>query len=217
MALFAPFHTYAKGNIAIAKKSIASPLAFWQYRATLTIEKPINKERSPLIYHFSENPDIQRFIPRPAKVLSGMPPVVWAIDAEHAVNYYLPRDCPRVIYARTDTAAQEDIARFFDGSAADVIITVESRWMDRIRETRLYRYTFSDELFVLSDANAGYYVSSEEIVPLRVEPMGDLMSAILGTGAELRFTPSLVPLRQAVIASTLSFSVIRFANAWQMT
>jgi hypothetical protein len=142
-----------------------------------------------------------------------MPPVVWAIDAEHAVHYYFPRDCPRVIYTKSDSAAPHDIARFFDGSAADKIIAVESGWLDRIRDTKLYVYTFANESFTELDGSAGYSVSLEETVPLQVEPVGDLLLGIAQSGAELRLTPSLVPLRDAVIASTLIFSIIRYGNA----
>lgn len=165
-----------------------------------------------MLYHFSEDPTIERFVPRPAQVLQNKPPVVWAIDGEHAVHYYFPRDCPRVIYTKSDSAAPQDTARFFDGSAADRIIAVESGWLQRIRETKLYVYTFEEEPFTQLDGSAGYYVSLEETFPLRVEPVGDLLLAIAQSGTELRLTPSLVPLRDAVIATTLKFSIIRYGN-----
>jgi hypothetical protein len=37
--------------------------------------------------------------------------------------------------------------------------------------------------------------------------------ALLGRGVELRFVPNLWPLRDAVVSSTLRFSLIRMRNA----
>ena len=37
-----------------------------------------------------------------------MPLVVWAIDEEHYVNYYFPRDCPRVINSKSNNISAED-------------------------------------------------------------------------------------------------------------
>lgn len=179
----------------------------------MNTRSPVDKEMNQLKYHFSEDCTIERFVPRPAMTLPNNPSVVWALDAERSVHYYFPRDCPRVIYTRSDSATPEDIARFFDGSAADKIIVVESGWLNRIRDVELYVYKFSDDHFTSIDGTAGYYVSTKEIVPLHVEPVGDLLLGIAQSGAELRFTPSLVPLRDAVKTSSLDFSVIRFRNA----
>ncbi|WP_246067398.1 DUF6886 family protein [Paenibacillus koleovorans] len=166
-----------------------------------------------IVYHFSEDPSIATFEPRRPRAYPDMPPVVWALDQEHAVHYYFPRDCPRVIYTKSEDASPADIARFFDGSTADKIIAVESRWLERIRSVRLYAYAFDGALFDPADGTAGYYVSHRTVTPLGVEPVGDLLERIASTGTELRLTPSLVPLRDAVIASTLKFSVIRYSNA----
>lgn len=58
-----------------------------------------------MLFHFSENPNIKEFIPQAA---DGMPPMFWEIDEEHAANYFFPRDCPRVIYSRSDNISLED-------------------------------------------------------------------------------------------------------------
>jgi hypothetical protein len=50
-------------------------------------------------------------------------------------------------------------------------------------------------------------------VPTRVQVVDDLLAALLGRGVELRFVPNLWSLRDAVISSTLRFSVIRMRNA----
>ena len=50
-------------------------------------------------------------------------------------------------------------------------------------------------------------------MPLRVEPVGDLLAALTGAGVEVRIMPSLVPLGRAISQTTLHFSLIRMRNA----
>ena len=164
-----------------------------------------------MLYHFSEENNILIFKPRTSK--TSVDPVVWAIDKEHALHYYFPRDCPRVINWKTENTKKEDIANFFANTNADKIIVVESSWLEQIRETKLYMYTFEPSSFKLFDKNAGYYVSTEEIVPISVEPVGDLLEKILHEKVELRFTPNLYPIRNRIVTSSLGFSVIRFNHA----
>ena len=51
------------------------------------------------------------------------------------------------------------------------------------------------------------------VVPARVEILSDVVAALLERGVELRFVPSLWPLHDAVVASSLQFSMIRMRNA----
>jgi len=164
-----------------------------------------------MLYHFSEESNIPIFKPRISKTITQ--PVVWAIDKEHAVHYYFPRDCPRVIYWKTENAKAPEISYYFSDSDADKIIVVESGWLEQIRKTKLYMYKFEELSFDLFGKNAGYYVSTEEIVPVSVEPVGDLLEKILHEKVELRFTPNLYPIRNRIIASSLGFSIIRFNHA----
>ncbi|MEQ7051970.1 DUF6886 family protein [Paenibacillaceae sp. P-4] len=166
-----------------------------------------------MLYHFSEDSTISTFIPRPAKQ-SHIPPAVWAINEENAVHYYLPRDCPRVIYAKSDMMSTEDEARFFGHTVANKIIVVENDWLEQISNTTIYKYTFKDSTFQLLDANAGYYISQQTVKPIQIEPMTNLIQHIVRTGVELRFTPNLHPIYNAVLASTVdAFSIIRFQHA----
>lgn len=66
-----------------------------------------------MLYHFSEEPGIKVFKPRPAKASPHIKPAVWAIDEEHAMHYCFPRDCPRVIYWKADWTSDEDRNHFF--------------------------------------------------------------------------------------------------------
>ena len=56
-------------------------------------------------------------------------------------------------------------------------------------------------------------VSSETVVPLEVTVIPDLVDALAARGCELRVTPGLWPLRNAIIKSTVQFSISRFRNA----
>ncbi len=168
-----------------------------------------------ILLHFSEEAGIETFVPRPNKSYPHLEPAVWAIDQEHAAHYYFPRDCPRVIYWKSETSTDEDMDLFFRCSAVDKIMVIENRWLRRLQETRLYVYEFDPEGFKRFEEakTAGYYISHREVKPVRVAVMDDLLGCILAQGIELRFTPSLGTVRNAVIHSTLDFSIIRYANA----
>jgi 8-oxo-dGTP pyrophosphatase MutT (NUDIX family) len=69
------------------------------------------------------------------------------------------------------------------------------------------------ETFECIDEGAGYFVSREPVIPLRVEAVNDPMIELLKWDVELRFLPDLWRLRDAVVASTLQYSIIRMRNA----
>ena len=165
------------------------------------------------LYHFSEEPDIRIFKPTPAGAFPELEPVVFAIDRERSPHYFFPRDCPRVIYWKADWTADEDARTFLADTTVGKIVVVESGWLERIRNAKLYVYTFSGESFEQMDNTAGYYISKKTVEPIKVEPVGDLIGKLLAENLELRFTPSLHPIRESVIASTMDFSIIRFRNA----
>lgn len=103
---------------------------------------------------------------------------------------------------------------FFGHTTSQTIITVESSWYERIREITLFKYSFEQSHFQLIDEIAGYYISEEIIKPVNVEPVNNLIDQILSYGVELRFTPNLHPLRNALLESSINdFSIIRFRNA----
>jgi len=69
------------------------------------------------------------------------------------------------------------------------------------------------DTFVPQDTNAGSYVSHVAVVPSKVEPLGDPFQRLASAGVELRLMRSLRPLRDALIRSTVPFSMIRLRNA----
>ncbi|MGB8508345.1 MAG: DUF6886 family protein [Pyrinomonadaceae bacterium] len=162
-----------------------------------------------MLFHISEESGIERFEPRTSEYAGE--PVVWAIDADRLRNYLVPRECPRVTYyaGRVTTAA--DVERFLGSSTA--VVAVESGWLERLRSCRLYCYHMPPETFECLDECAGYFVSRVPVVPTLVEAFDDPIAELLRRGVELRFVPSLWPLRDAVVASSLQFSLIRLRNA----
>ncbi|MDQ0060036.1 DUF6886 family protein [Paenibacillus harenae] len=165
------------------------------------------------LYHFSEEPDIKVFEPRMINGQIDELAKVWTIDEYHAAHYYLPRDCPRIcIWPKEDTT-ELDLDKFFGMSKTKRIITIESGWYERVRKGTIYRYGFDPDAFELYEPNAGYYITTRTVKPLFAERIDDLITAILHEGIELRVTPSLIPLKEHVLASSVNFSMIRMRNA----
>jgi hypothetical protein len=167
------------------------------------------------LFHVSEESGIQTFLPRPppspdAGVVGD---AVWAIDEAHLPNYLLPRDCPRVTYAPGAETTPEEYARFFGASRANRIVAIEEAWRERITQCRLYLYNLPDEAFEIADAKAGYFISRRAVTPVTVDTVDDPLRLMADLGAEYRFLDDLWPLRNAVIVSSLEFSIIRWRNA----
>lgn len=173
-------------------------------------------DNSLRLFHVSDVPGIPRFEPRPARPdhpLRLARPVVWAVTEQLLHNYLLPRDCPRVtFYARPDSDPA-DVARLMGQTAARYVVAVETSWWEAIRHCVLYLYEFSADGFNVVDAGAGNYVSEAAVVPVSVTRIDDVLGEMLRRNVELRLTPSLWPLQEAVVASTLQFSCIRMRNA----
>jgi hypothetical protein len=165
------------------------------------------------VYHFSEEGEIQEFVPRPVASNPESEPLVWAIDSTHAWLYYFPRDCPRVAYWVLPESQTEDTERYFADTTARYVVAIESGWLERMQKTVLYRYTFSTENFI-SLRDHGCHVTRQTVTPVSVEPVGDLLLALSRqTDVELRITPSLWRLWDGIVQSTLHFSGIRLRNA----
>lgn len=166
------------------------------------------------IFHVSETGGIERFEPRPTAVGSAVAgAVVWGIGERLLHNYLLPRNCPRVtFYAVAETTAA-DKERFLGQTAADYVIAVESGWLERVRGTTLYVYELPTAAFEVVDEGADYYVARRAVRPTAVTQVDDPLAALLARGVELRLTPSLGPLAEAVVTSSLQFSLIRMRYA----
>jgi len=175
----------------------------------------------PRLFHFSDDPAIEQFVPRPVSVPSVRPtgqewlngPLVWAVEEKRQYLYLFPRDCPRIVVWATPHTSQEDHARWLgDAVPADgAVAYVEEAWFDRCARAVLHRYELPVATFRDLD-DAGMWVSVDTVGPLAMQRMTDLIATLATAGTELRILPSLAPLRN-VWASSVHASGIRLRNA----
>jgi len=164
------------------------------------------------LFHFSEDPSIDRFVPRVPPTNPTQSPAVWAIDDVHAPLYWFPRDCPRVTAWPRYDGERAAFREAFTTSASR-IHAAELAWLDRTRTAVLYRYEFDRGPFeAWSEAN-GQWIARSEVRPLAVEPVDDLLAAHAAAGIELRFVPELWSLHDLAISDRWDFSIVRMRNA----
>ncbi len=171
------------------------------------------------LFHFSDDPAISRFEPRPVLVPSVRPPgrewlngpLVWAIDEPHQAMYLFPRDCPRILLWPTPATSEEDRDRFWGESEAQTIAYIETAWLERLKSADLHRYDLpSDSFEDLGDA--GMWVSRAAVAPRSVTRLDDLIAELDACDVELRPVDSLRPLKN-VWSTSLHASGIRLRNA----
>ena len=164
------------------------------------------------LWHFSEDASIRRFEPRADPAYDSPEPLVWAIDDAHAPAYWFPRECPRGTFWAVSTTTDEDVERFLPGDRTRRVHAIQSDWLAAVRAARVVAYRLPGEMFERYPRASGYWVSRVPVEPLAVEELGDLLERHAAAGIELRVVPSLAPLWERVIASTLDFSGIRLRN-----
>lgn len=166
-----------------------------------------------MLFHFSEDKSITKFIPRKTTSYPDLNPVVWAIDQKRSPLYFFPRDCPRIAYWPVNMSSQEDRQNYYKQTNARMVITIENRWFEPMQNTKLYVYSFEENLFSCFDEGAGYYISRNPIKPVSLELLENLVNCLRLENVELRLTPSLEPLSKWLPKSSLHFSMIRMRNA----
>jgi len=165
-----------------------------------------------VLHHFSDDPRIERFVPHVPQTNPNHEPAVWAIDDDHAPVYWFPRECPRVaVWGREGSDRDAFMARFT--TAASRLHAIESSWLEAMRSVQLYRYDLPSEAFAPWAEADGQWISRQEVVPLGVTAVGDLLALHAEAGIELRIVPRLWPLRDEVVAGPWPFSIVRMANA----
>lgn len=170
------------------------------------------------LYHFSDDPHITRFEPRPAPNpslgLEGK--VVFAIGERTPPNYLLPRNCPRVTFYALPRSKPEDVARLLGGSRH--VVAIESGWLERVMNGRRRPgsvancYTLQADTFNVWDEGAGYYISRQPVTPLAMRTIDNMLLELADHDVEIRILPSLWPLFYAVVNSSLQFSMLRMRN-----
>lgn len=164
------------------------------------------------VYHFSEDPNIEVFVPHVPATNPDQSPAVWAIDAEHAPLYWFPRDCPRVTAWPRTSLERGGFEQAF-GTSATRVHAIESSWLDAMVKTQLYRYAFDASAFAPWEEAVGQLRAMNTVEPRHVEPVGDLLALHVNAGIELRISPSLWPVYDLAVSNAWEFSIVRMSNA----
>ena len=168
---------------------------------------------SERVFHVSEEPGIEKFVPRtPHRNDVGPNPLVWALNERCLPNFLTPRDCPRVTYHANENTTVEDIALFFS-SGLRHCVAIEHGWHTKMLTTPLYVYEFDPTNFRLQDEVAGYYVSEATEIPIGVKRYDNLYEELFTRGVEVRIVDYLWQLGRAVQQSSLNWSLCRMAFA----
>lgn len=169
------------------------------------------------LFHFSDDPAIARFVPRPVLVPSKRAPglewlngpLVWAIEERVDFMYLFPRDCPRILIWATEQTIDADEAKWLGGYRAAAYI--ERERLTDLAAATIHRYDLPVGSFEdLHDA--GVWVSRVAVEPLRCDFLSDLPSAFAARGVDLRVVDHLLPLKP-LWETTLHVSGIRLRNA----
>lgn len=160
------------------------------------------------LWHYSEDPDIERFVPHVPVTNPDQPPMVWTIDDDHAPLFWFPRDCPRITFWADDGSPPDALGT----TAARRVHAIEEGWLERVQRCELWVYRFAVDGFEPWPEADGYWVSASEHVALDVTAVGDLLERHHERGIELRVLPDLRGLRDQVIGSGYRFSMCRMTN-----
>jgi len=104
------------------------------------------------------------------------------------------------------------MTKFFT-SGAHHVVAIENAWHQRQLDATLYIYELDPANFYF-DETAGFYVSQKSETPIDMITYTNLYAELFNRGAEVRLVDNLWPLRDAVVASSLtSWSFCKMANA----
>lgn len=165
-----------------------------------------------MLFHFSDDPAIERFEPHVPMTNPTHAAAVWAIDEAHAPLYWFPRDCPRVTAWPRHRGEDVEFRAAFATSAARVHAT-ESGWLATIQSAKVFRYTFDAEPFRPWSGADGQWIATCPVEPIDVAPVGDLLALHAEAGIELRLVPDLWPIHDLAVSECWGFSIVRMRNA----
>jgi hypothetical protein len=173
---------------------------------------PYDGEGPFAVWHVSEDPSLSRFRPRGRAANAAEQPLVWAVDTRHAPMFWFPRDCPRGCIWPVSATTSADRDRFFGQTAANRVHVMESGWLRRMQDCRLYAYRLPAEPFRPHEVG-GYWIADEPVDAIEQVVIDDLVGRHADAGIELRITPSIWPFWRRVANSTVEFSGSRLRNS----
>lgn len=157
------------------------------------------------LYHFSEDPTIEVFVPRVARTQQVEGSWVWAVDDYRAPTYWFPRDCPRATWWNADDSGHR-------------VHAIQWDWLDAFLAVELFVYRLPAETFrrteeVFGSEGRGFWVTPEAVMPADVAPVGPLLDKHREARIEFRVVSDLRSLWLDVIERPgLDFSGIRLGN-----
>ncbi len=172
------------------------------------------------VFHFSDDPSIRRFEPRPVRTPVNRPngwdwlngPLVWAVAGAYDVLYLFPRECPRILIWPTPAATAEDVAHWFPcDDRPRAIAFIEREWETRLRRSDIVRYRLPARDFEWA-GELGYHVSRFAVEPDEVGRLTDLPRELAERQVELRIMDDLTPLK-GLWDTSLHVSGVRLRNA----
>lgn len=175
---------------------------------------PYRNEGPHALWHVSEDPSLSLFEPHVAATAAERERLVWAIDTRHLPLYWFPRDCPRGTFWARSGSDPEDVRRLLGGGAR--VHAVEEAWLPRLRAAQLFAYRLPERPFEPHPEVGGYWIAREAVEAVERVPLRDPVELHREAGIELLALPSLWPLWNEVVASTLEYSGIRLRNATPM-
>lgn len=194
---------------------------------------PYRGEGPHALWHVSEEEGITRFEPRrntavgqlrrddgavvPSPAATIDSPIVWAVDTRHQPLFWFPRACPRGTFWAGPATSDADVERFLDGDRSRRAHALEADWLGRMRSTRVFAYRVPEGPFRPHETVGGYWISVDAVEPIERVDLGDLLDRHASAGIELRIVPSIWPLWDRVVASTLEFSGSRLRKAGPRT
>ena len=160
------------------------------------------------LFHVSEDPDIEVFVPRLAEVVQFDEELVWALDGQHIPAYWFPRDCPRATVWARDDEEFAILSQTF-GTEADRLHVIESGWRERLDRSSVFVYSFDESGFEPFAEIDGCWVARTAVTPTGIRPLGDLVALHRAAGIELRMVDNLWPTIDDITSCGLPFSIIR--------
>ena len=171
------------------------------------------------LFHFSDDPGIQTFVPRPVRALTERRagfewlngPLVWAIDERHQPMYLFPRQCPRILLWAKPETKSEDRAQWFGDSKSRMIAFIEQAWLKPFESATFFSYELPADAFE-EIRDAGMWISRGPAESIGIEALSDLPTELRMRDVELRVLNSLAPLKN-LWRTSLHASGIRLRNA----